>query len=279
MKPKKPFDPRAPLPYPENTDGHYLEIQHNDGTVFDKDYPYVDTSKTFMRKRRLVRIGLRTLVFPWSYVRMGLRIKGKKNIRKNKALLKQGALSVSNHVNMWDYIATMNAVRPFKPYVLVLKDNISDDSGPLVRLVGGIPIPENDYQATLAYIEDIKDLLEGGGWLHIYPEGSMWEYYRPIRPFKKGVAHLARMVHKPVVPLAFSYRKPSWIRKKLFKQKACFTLTIGKPIFLDESIESPGEQEEDLLRRLHDAVAALAGLSEEENIYEPVFHHSKRIDY
>ena len=267
------------MPYPEETDGHYRPIEKNDGTVFDKDYPYVDNSKEFQKKVRVTRFLLRLLVFPFSYVRMGLRIEGKKNLKKHKELLKKGVLSVSNHVNSWDYIAIMNAIKPFKPHVLVLKENIAGESGSLVKQVGGIPIPEGDYQATKAYLKAIEGLLENGGWLHIYPEGSLWEWYRLIRPFKKGVAYLARITGKPILPIALSYRKPSWIRKTLFQQPAAFTLSIGEPLFLDESLPSAPEQEEELTIRCHKAVAKLAGLSEEEDLYPPVFKNSKRIDY
>ncbi len=277
MSLNKTYNPKANFPYPERTDGHYLKIKKDDGTVFDKDYPYVDKSKKFKFKRNLVRLGLYVIVFPFSYLRMGLRIRGKKNLRKNKELLKHGALSISNHVNMWDYIAVMNAIKPFKPYVLVWDKNVSGESGPLVRLVGGIPIPEHDMKATMAYMDAVNDLLDHGGWLHMYPEGSMWEYYRYIRPFKKGIAHLARMTHKPIIPLAFSYRKASWLRRTLFKQPAVFNLCIGEPIFINEDL-SPAEQEIDLLNRCHEEVAFLAGLSEEENLYEPIFNNDKRID-
>lgn len=278
MSLNKSFNPRANFPYTEYTDGHYLEVKKDDGTVFDKDYPYIDNSKSFKFKRFWVRFLLYIIVFPFSYIRMGLKIRGKKNIRKNKKLLKQGALSIANHVNMWDYIAVMNAIKPFRPNLLAWNKNVSGESGPLVRLVGGIPIPENDPQATIAYLDAIKKLLNDGGWLHIYPEGSMWEYYRYIRPFKKGIAHLARMSHKPIVPMGFSYRRASWIRRKLFKQPAVFNLCIGEPIFLDESLSGP-EQEIDLVKRCHKAVCDLAGISEEENGYGPIYNFDKRIDF
>ena len=274
----KSFIPHSTIAYPKYTDQHYIDVTEDDGTVFDKDYPYVDKTKKFKFKQFFIRAGLYTLVFPFSYVRMGLKIRGRKNLRKNKRLLKNGALSIANHVNRWDYIAIMNAIKPFKPHLLAWSKNITSKDGPLVRLVGGIPIPEHDPAATVAYINAIKDLLNDGGWLHLYPEGSMWEYYRYIRPFKKGIAHLARLGNKPVVPMAFSYRKPSWIRKHIFKQEACFNLCIGEPIFLDETL-SGGEQEADLLRRCHHAVCELAGLDETLNGYEPIFNNSKRIDF
>ena len=46
------YDPKTDkYPYPEQTDQHYLKVKKNDGTVFDKDYPYVDNSKPFKRKQ------------------------------------------------------------------------------------------------------------------------------------------------------------------------------------------------------------------------------------
>ena len=273
------YDPKTDkYPYPEQTDKHYLVVKKDDGTVFDKNYPYVDKSKSFRFKQFWARVLLFAIVFPMSFVRMGLRIKGRKNLRKNKKLIKQGVISISNHVHMWDYIAVMNAVKPRKTYLLSWSKNISGESGKLVRLMGGIPIPEHDVQATFAYLKSIEDLINGGGWLHIYPEGSMWEYYQPIRPFKRGSAFFASELNKPIIPLAFSYRKPSWVRRKIFKQIACFDLHIGEPLFRDESL-SKKEQELDLLKRSHEAVCRLAGINPEENLYKPIFNNDKRVDY
>ena len=273
------FDPKTDkFPYPEQTDKHYIPITKDDGTIFNKDYPYVNRKKSFLFKQFLTRVMLFFIVFPMSYIRLGLRIKGKKNLRKYKKVIKNGVVSVSNHVHMWDYISIMNAVKPKKTYLLAWAKNISGESGSLVRMVGGIPIPEHDFQATIAYMKDIGNLLNSGGWLHIYPEGSMWEYYRPIRPFKMGASYFACEFNKPIIPMAFSYRKPSWIRRKIFKQIACFTLTIGEPLFKDDSL-SRKEQELDLLKRANEAVNSLAGIKEEERLYKPIFTNDRRVDY
>lgn len=274
----KSYVPHSNISYPEYTDQHYLKVLKDDGTVFDKDYPYIDNSKSFKFKRFWVRVLLYLIVFPLSYIRFGLKIRGRRYLRKNKKILKQGALSICNHVHMWDYIMIMNAIKPVRPYLLSWKKNVSGESGPLVRLVGGIPIPENDPQATVVYLNTIRDLLSNGGWLHIYPEGSMWEYYRLIRPFKKGVAHLARMTNKPIVPFGISYRRPNWFRRVFLRQKACYNLCCGEPIFINENL-SPQEQEVDLLKRCHEAVNNLVGLTEFDNPYEPIFNNTKRIDF
>ena len=265
------------FPYPEDTSGHYAEVKMDRGIVFDKDYPYVDYSSKFAFKRFWVRFLLRIIVFPMAKIKMGIKVKGKRNIKNNKELLKKGAVTVSNHVHYWDYICIMKAVHNFKwPYLLSWDKNINGDSGPLVRFVGGIPIPEKDNEATIAFTKSVKKLLNDGNFLQIYPEGSMWEYYAPIRPFKRGAASIAIKNNVPVLPMAFSYRKPSKLREKLFHQPACYTLTIGEPLFPDIGLDRR-EQEIDLTKRMHQAVVDLAGIKE--NLYEPVFNNSKRIDY
>ena len=42
------YDPHSTkYKYPENTDGHYLEVKKDNGMVFDGDYPYIDRSAGF----------------------------------------------------------------------------------------------------------------------------------------------------------------------------------------------------------------------------------------
>lgn len=272
------FDPKTDrFPYPLDTSKHYLIVKKDDGTVFDKDYPYVDESPAAKRRRGFIRALLVTVVFPLARIRLGLRIKGRENLKKHREELKNGVISVCNHVHMWDYIAIMRAITPFRPRILSWAKNISGENGKLILGVGGIPIPEGDVRATAAFLRAVEDFL-GKGWLHIYAEGSMWEYYQPIRPFKRGAAHMACRFDKPVMPLAFSYREPGFIRKKIFRQIACFTLQIGEPVYADKALPLK-ERELDLTKRCRDAVCRLAGIDPEENIYEPVYNDSKRIDY
>ena len=274
------FDPKTTkYPYPENTDGHYMEVKMDRGIVFDKNYPYVDYSKGFAFKRFWVRVLLRLLVFPFMEpFKTGLKIKGKNNLKKYKNVLKDGAITIANHVHVWDYICVMKALHNFKwTYLLSWDKNVNGDSGPLVRMVGGIPIPENDPEATVAFNKSLKQILNEGRFLHIYPEGSMWEYYAPIRPFKNGAASLAIKNNKPILPMAFSYRKPGWIRRKIFKQPAALTLTIGEPLFANPDLDKTA-QVDDLTARMHESVCHLAGF-DDGSLYPALFKDSKRIDY
>lgn len=273
------FDPKTnKFPYPKKTDLHYLTLKRNRGIVFDGDYPYLDNRPSFRLGSFFLRILLITVVFPVVRIRMGLRVEGKENLKKHKDIINKGVISCCNHVHMWDYLGIMSAIKPIKPYVLIWAPNINGEWGTMMRHVGGIPIPESGTKATIKYMKSVKKLLNEGNWLHIYAEGSMWEYYKPIRPFKKGVSFLACECDKPVLPLAFTYREPNFIRKHIFKQIACFILHIGEPVFKNDSL-STKEQRTDLTKRSHEAVCRLAGINPKENLYPAIFDETERVDY
>ena len=272
------FDPKTnKFPYPMDTDKHYLVVKKNDGTVFDKNYPYVDKSKKFLRRQKWFRAIMITLGFPVSRIRMGIKVVGKENLKKYKDVLDNGVVSVCNHVHMWDYLSIMSVMHPRKLNVLSWAPDVSGENGKLIRNAGGIPVPENNIRATGAFVNSVLKLLEDKGWVHIYAEGSMWEYYAPIRPFKLGAAYFAIKANKPILPLAYSFRKPNWFRK-IFGQIATFTLHIGEPLYAKEGLDFQDAQIE-LTTRAHDEVCKLAGIDPKENIYKPVFSGDKRIDY
>lgn len=274
------FDPKTQkFPFPEITDQHYLVVKKNRGIDFDASYPYIDKSKGFAFKNFFFRCFLIPVVFPVVRTRIGYRVKGKENLRKYKDVINNGIVSCCNHIHMWDYLGIHSTIAFRKPKVLVWAANINGTLGPAMRHVGGIPIPENDRKATIAYLKDLKNyLVNDKGWIHIYAEGSMWEYYAPIRPFKKGAAYLACECDKPILPMAYTYREPNFIRKHIFGQIANLTLNIGEPIFRNPDLPKK-EQVVDLTERAHRAVCKLAGIDPDENLYPAVFKDTKRVDY
>ena len=273
------FDPKTDkYPYPEDTAAHYIHLKENVGTVFDETYPYFDESKKMKRKQGLTRFLLRVFAFPLCRIRLGLRVKGRAVLKKYKDQLRQGVVSCSNHVHFWDFIATMYALRPFKPYVLVWPENVRGENRNLIRSVRGVPVPDSGHRALHAMSEQTKNKIKSGEWVHIYAEGSMWDYYCPIRPFKDGAAYYAAVTDRPLLPLAFSYRKPGFIRRVLFHQIALFNLCIGEPLFPNRSLAFE-ERKRDLVRRSHEAVCRLAGIDPAQNPYPPRYQQSRRVHY
>ncbi len=273
------FDPKTKkFPYPEDTASHYIILKKDDGTVVDKDYPYYDHSRKRKTLQGMTRVLLYILVFWVAKIRTGLRVHGRKVLKENKDLLKKGVVSCSNHVHFWDFIAVMYATRPFKPSVLVWENNIRGENGKLMKNVRGVPIPSKGIRALHAMSSQTCEHIKTGSWVHIYSEGSMWEYYMPIRPFKDGAAYYAVACDRPLLPMAFSYRRPGWIRRVIFKQIALLDLHIGEPLLPNKDLPYE-ERKMDLLLRSHRADCELAGIKPEENIYPPVYDHSRRIDY
>ncbi len=273
-----PFDPKpTKYPYPDLTDGHYLVVKKDSGEVFDKDYDFIGTAKGYKFKSAIVRLGLYTLVFPGTRLILGLKVKGRNNLKKYKDVLSKGCVTVGNHVHLYDYVMEMYALRPRKTRILSWSKNLTGENKFFVRHSGGIPIPENDRKASAAMVNAVVNYLKNGGWLHVSAEGSMWEYYMPIRPFKTGAAHFAYLAGVPVLPMAFSYREPKGLYK-LLGRKALFTLSIGEPLFADESL-SRMDAIEDLTKRVHGEVCRLAGIDPKDNIYPPIFENSHKINY
>lgn len=274
------FDPKTnKFPYPEDTGTHYLHVKKDNGTVYDENYPYVDNSFGFRFKRFWFYIFALLVAFPIQSIRMGFKVNGRKNLKKHKKEIKEGIVSVSNHVHMWDYMSIMNVMYPRKTHILAWDKNISGENGKMIRMSGGIPVPNNSkgfFKMSKATIDYVKN----GGWLHVASEASMWEYYAPIRPFKEGAAFYAYMSNRSILPMAFSYRPVGWFRKKIFHQIAKYTLNIGEPIYPDKSLPQ-AESIKKLTIDSHKAVCALAGFKEGENIYQPLYNENtnKRIDY
>jgi 1-acyl-sn-glycerol-3-phosphate acyltransferase len=144
----------------------------------------------------------------------------------------------------------------------VWKENLMGPDRHLIRLVGGIPVPD-EVHLMRYFNQAFDELHEKRKWIHVFPESSKWDYYQPIRPFKKGMFTLAYRYNLPVIPLAFSYRKPRGLylllNALLKRNNPLVTLTIGEPILPDPALgrkEAVRKLREDCHRR----IVALAGI-------------------
>ncbi|MBP3414639.1 MAG: isopentenyl-diphosphate Delta-isomerase [Clostridia bacterium] len=274
-----PYDPfMTKYPYTDKTDGHYLKVKYQKPIVFDENYPYVDRSFKYKFRHALLRIATVLLAFPVARIRSGLKVKGRENLKKHKDVIKNGIVSAVNHVFIWDFICIEYAVRPYMPWIPVWDKNMRGENRVLIRYSNGIPLPVGDLRATSAFSKTIDGLLrDEKEWVHFSAEGSMWEYYMPVRPFKKGAFTFAVRSGKPVLPMAFSFRKSKGLRR-LFTKNPVLTLTIGEPVFPDMSLGKVAAADK-LTSDVHAEVCRLAGIDPNENIYPPVFNNTDRIDY
>ncbi len=223
------YVPVTGIDYPERPDQPILQPKRLRQVVLDENYPYLDKSFLARLRHLGVYIGIFTLVFPAQKIRYGLRIVGRENIRKNKTLFRNGALTVCNHVYRWDFLACLQAVRWRRMWFPARADNLEGSDACLIRGAGGIPIPEG-LAAGRKFNQAFDELHAGRKWIHVFPESCRWDFYQPIRPFKKGAFAMAVRYQIPVIPLAISYREPSRWRKRLGTGQPLITIHVGEPL-------------------------------------------------
>ena len=242
--------------YPEKSDAHMIGVKHLRDVNLDEDYPYLQKSFWFRCQRGILRLCQYTVLPIVMKARHGLHIHGKEKLKQHRELLKEGMITVSNHVFMWDYICIMVALRPKLGYFPAWSTNLEGPNGPWIRMAGGIPIPTHSLRSMVQFKKALEELLERKHWLHFFPEGSMWFYYPDIRPLKKAVFKYAVQYDRPVLPITFSFRprKGLW---KLIGKSPLVDLNIGDPIIWDKDLPR-GEA----IKKLHrDAYHIMQGMN------------------
>lgn len=153
------------------------------------------------------------------------KIEGKENIRN----LKEGAISVSNHVLFLD-CAMVGLASGFKKIYFTTREGSFKIPfvRKLIKLLRAIPIPKSASNKR-NFIKEIDEALQKGNIVHFYPESALWTYCEKIRNFKESAFNFAINNDVPVIPMVFKFRKPKGIRK-IFKRKKDVTLVILEPI-------------------------------------------------
>ncbi|NLM00716.1 MAG: 1-acyl-sn-glycerol-3-phosphate acyltransferase [Treponema sp.] len=225
----KIITPDLGIKYPEIPDERLLSKPKIYEINLDENYPYID--KSF--KHRFISfwqyIGTYILVFSIAPLIFGLRICARKNITKNKKLFKNGAITISNHVYRWDFLGVLQAIRYRRSWFPALAENLCTSDRALIRNAGGIPVPST-IKALGAFNKAFDELHAKKQWIHLFPESCRWDYYQYIRPFKKGAFTFAYKYNLPIIPMAFSFRKPNKFEKLFTGGKPCITLNVGEPI-------------------------------------------------
>jgi 1-acyl-sn-glycerol-3-phosphate acyltransferase len=235
-----------------------LELKRTKEIHLDKDYPYMPHGAWFRIKRAAVAAVLHLVVFPIMHLTHGLRIYGRENLRKHKKELKNGAITVSNHVFMWDYLCVLKAIRPHISYFPAWKPNFESGFQSFMRILGGMPIPEGDIHAMIAFKRDLDKVVADGKWLHVFPEGSLWYFYPDIRPLKPAAFRYAVKYGKPLIPISMSFRpRKGW--RKLFGKGPFVDLHIAEPLYADPTLP-PREAADELRTRAYKIMQEMNGI-------------------
>jgi 1-acyl-sn-glycerol-3-phosphate acyltransferase len=260
------------ITYPERSDEHMLVLKQTRNIELDENYQYMPCGFAFRVKRALVAALLHLVVFPLMHLTHGLRIYGRKNLRKHRKELKNGAITVSNHVFMWDYLCVLKAIRPHISYFPAWKRNFESGFQPYMRILGGMPIPEGDIRSMFSFKKGMDEVVRSGRWLHVFAEGSLWSFYPDIRPLKIAAFTYAVKYEKPLIPISMSFRPRKGFRK-IFGKGPFVDLHIAEPIYADKTLKSRVAAEELRAR-------AYMIMQEMNGIYpgDPTYNEDQNID-
>ena len=259
--------------YPKRSDEHMLELKRTREIHLDENYDYMPRGVKFRIERFLVATILHLIVFPLTRLTHGLRIYGRKNLRKHKKELKNGAITVSNHVFMWDYLCVLKAIRPHISYFPAWKPNFESGFQPFMRILGGMPIPEGDIHAMAAFKHGMDEVVKSKRWLHVFPEGSLWRFYPDIRPLKLAVFTYAVNYEKPLIPISMSFRPRKGFRK-IFGKGPFVDLHVAEPIYADKSLP-PREAANELRARAYAVMQDMNGI----HPGDPTYNEDQNIEH
>lgn len=251
--------------YPEQSDAHMIDVPHLRDVDLNENYPYLQKSLWFKIQRVAMWLLLNIFVFFLLRITHGLKIHGKDNFKKYKKELENGAITISNHVFMWDYICIMKAMRPRLAFFPAWKTNLEGPNGPLIRMAGGIPVPTGSIASMKKFKDAMDEVFESKKWMHFFPEGSMWFFYPDIRPLKKAVFQYAVRYDRPIVPLTFSFR-PRNKFQKLFGKAPLVDLTVGEPIFHNRNLPK-AEASREMQERAYHIMQTMIGLNPDSPYY------------
>ena len=164
------------------------------------------------------------LLFLWTRVALGVRTEGEKRLPRAG-----GALTVCNHVHYLDSVLVALALFPRRVVFTSAPMNLENRLyGPLVRLLGGVPVPHSAAGLPLFFTE-MELFLAKGRIVHFFPEGELKPYDTSLRDFKRGAFHLAAQARVPVLPLSIRFTPPRGLRR-LVSRKPTMVIVIGEPI-------------------------------------------------
>lgn len=261
------YVPDAGKAYPEyDPMARLFKAKQDREFVVDENYPFVDDRLSWKLEQKIWGYPF-VLHFVVGFLRLrckfGMKIEGREWLKKYEKELAGGAISLGNHCSPVDCPGIIIALKgKYTTKIPMFTPNFRTKNQYLMRLVGGVPIPEPEagLSAMKKFNQAFDTFHERGYWFHIFPEAAQWEYYKPLRPFQKGAFTMAYKYNMPLVPCVVTYRK----RTGLFlltgkKNEPLFTIKIGEPIL--PNLENPRKEEVERLRELaHLRMQEMAGI-------------------
>ena len=158
---------------------------------------------------------------------------------ENLADLDTGAVITCNHFNAMDsfamhWVYLKSKQRKRKLYRVIREGNYTSFPGFfgfLMRNFYTLPLSSN-HKTMRKFMDGVNELLQGGQFVLVYPEQSMWWNYRKPKPLKPGAFSFASKNNVPVLPIFISMRDSGVLGPDGYYVQE-YKMHIGKPIFPD----------------------------------------------
>ena len=145
-----------------------------------------------------------------------IRVVGRENIPSDG-----GYILCCNHTHFMD-VAFLVTVFPQKIRFMAKEELFSGKGAWFVKAMGAFPVARGTGTGGISAIHTAEKILQGGGVMGIFPEGTRSRDGRPHKA-KSGVAVIAAGSGAPVLPVSIYYEG----NLKLFKK---ITVNIGPAI-------------------------------------------------
>lgn len=166
-------------------------------------------------------------------------INGLENLNK----VKTGAIITCNHFNPFDCFTVEKVFRMCENekdkrlYKVIREGNYTNFPGLygfFFRNCDTLPLSSNK-RTMVNFIKAVDTILQGGDYILIYPEQSMWWNYKKPKPLKDGAFKLAARNNAPVVPIFITMEDSNIIGEDGFNIQE-YTINIGEPIYPDQNL-------------------------------------------
>ncbi len=182
--------------------------------IIDENYKYVHKNPLWnlcsFVLQNILSVPIKIL-----YAKIKFRIKyiGKEKI---KLYRNEGYFIYGNHTQPFaDTFIPSIPMYPKRNFLIVNPVNISlKGTGTLVEMLGAMPIPSNK-SAMKNFLEAIKQKMNKGYAITIYPEEHIWPYYTKIRPFKDVSFKYPIQLKKPAFCITNTYQSYGKNNKKI----------------------------------------------------------------
>ncbi|MCD7775788.1 MAG: 1-acyl-sn-glycerol-3-phosphate acyltransferase [Firmicutes bacterium] len=134
------------------------------------------------------------------FINLHTKIDGLERIKE----IKGGAIITSNHFNPLDNTAVWTAVRRSgreRLYIVSQESNLAMTGfvGFLMKYSDVVPITSDYHYMAGPFIKMLRNLIDSGEFILIYPEQEMWYNYKKPRPPRPGAYYYAAKLGVPII--------------------------------------------------------------------------------